>query len=104
MSTKGQLRQVENEPSASDAVRRPIKTVVTGRVRTRVWGDPKVWGKVTWTIDQTCLQVHEGETRMSKTYRVADLSNALWGLLLAHRWIRKVERRRKLLRLAFWVS
>src|SRR4051812_5785563 len=104
MSMKGKLRQVENERPVSDAARRPIKTVATGRVRTRVWGDPQLWGKVAWTIDQVCLQVHEGETRVSKTYRVADLSNALLGLFFAHRWIRKVERRRKLLRLAFWVS
>lgn len=78
----------------------PAKTIPVGRVLTRIWANPTVWGEITWRI----TQIRTGsEARGAGEYRslhLDDLWDGIRGLYQAHRWIRRVERRRH--RRWFW--
>lgn len=101
MSTKGNLKQVES-PRFEVKAGQPVATFSTGNVRTRVWANPTLWGEVTWAVDQGCVTQRDGSSGETKTFGPADLNEARRGFNLAERYIKEVERRRHLLRLAFW--
>src|SRR5262245_4162251 len=79
--------QVASEPAA--------KTIQTGRVLTRIWATPRVWGEITWRVSQ----IRTGsDSRGSGEYRslhLEDLWDGMRGLYRAHKWIRRTERRRR---------
>jgi hypothetical protein len=113
MNTKENLKSIQNptsegQPAPQQAPNRPVMAFQNGGIRTRIWANPTLWGDVSWGVDQLRVFVRSsqtGETRSgeTKTFDLADLNDARWGLYLAEKWIKKVERRRRRLRLAFWI-
>lgn len=75
----------------------PVKVFSFGATKTKVWVNRHAPGHVTWSIQQ--LRVYRGPKGQmeAKSLRFEDLSDAMRGAYHAQRWIRKHERRYRLL-------
>lgn len=75
----------------------PAKVFTCGEIKTKVWVNHHPFGQLTWSIQQ--FRVYRGPQGQmeARSLRSEDLSDAMRGAYQAERWIRKNERRHRLL-------
>jgi hypothetical protein len=76
---------------------RPAETFRYGNVRTKVWANYTTPGQLSWSIQQ--LRVYQGPKgeMEARSFQPGDLLAAMRGAESARRWIKKHERRYRLL-------
>jgi hypothetical protein len=95
--TNGRTAHILDKPVANEP---PAKTFETGRVLTRIWATPHLWGEITWRITQIRNGSASGGPSESRSAYIDDLWDAIRGYYKAYAWIRRTERRRQ--RRWFW--
>lgn len=90
----------QDEPGQpGNEVRHPVRIFSVGMVITRVWYDSNDHPQNAWRVDQRRMGLGEWGATVYQLLSTDDLGDALRGLRLARRWIRKRDRRIVWLRL-----
>ena len=84
-------------PSPSERPVQPAKVFVYGDVLTKVWVNHRAPGNVTWNVQQVRAYRFPKGTGEAHSFRPDDLRDVIRGAYQARRWIRKNERRFRLL-------
>ena len=80
----------------------PAMVFVNGQVLTRIWANQNHWHDITWKIDQVRVRKSGQQSRVSRSFFVDDLQDAMRGLYHAQKWVRRAERRRNKRWLWWW--
>lgn len=93
--TRASQPEVVNRSQAQQPTE-PVVTFRFGDVRTKVWVRHRMHGYVSWGVQQ--VRIYDGPkgTFEGRTLRQEDLANAARGAATAERWIKKHERRYRL--------
>jgi hypothetical protein len=75
----------------------PAKVFSFGETKTKVWVNRHAPGHVTWSVQQSRVYRGPKGQMEAKSLRFEDLSDAMRGAYHAQRWIRRHERRYRLL-------
>src|SRR5690349_11336870 len=81
----------ENEQAANP----PAMVFQNGQVLTRIWANPNHWGDITWKVDQLRVKSPTARSKFARNLFLSDLWDAMRGLYRSHRWITKIERRKR---------
>lgn len=84
-------------PSPSERPQQPAKVFEYGDVVTKVWVNHRAPGHVTWNVQQVRVYSAPKGRGEAHSFRPDDLRNVIRGAYQARRWIRKNERRFRLL-------
>lgn len=89
-TSENRPQQPRSQPENEEPRVRPAKSIPQGDVITRIWANPNVLGDFEWSIDQrrkTATGV------LCKSLRPEHVEDAIRGLYLSLKWIKKTERR-----------
>lgn len=89
-----------NEPATASPAARPVqpaRVFVNGNVTTKVWANRDASGHLTWSVQLLRGYPTAEGLGQARSFRPDDLRDAMRGAYQAERWIRKNERRYRLL-------